>query len=128
MVTNYMKMIFVVQGPALYAHYGQESEFRLLRDKNINMTGRVMLIRTGKISFAEKVRGKCQKYKLLKNIYFLLNQLHDYFLCLQVANAAKMGASAVLIYPDPTDNTIDENTELYGHVSRRIFKNVKITD
>ncbi|XP_024129054.1 transferrin receptor protein 1 [Oryzias melastigma] len=76
-----------VTGPALYAHYGQESEFRLLRDKNINMTGRVMLIRTGKISFAEKV-----------------------------ANAAKMGASAVLIYPDPTDNTIDENTELYGHV------------
>uniref|UniRef100_A0A8C7YST1 Transferrin receptor protein 1 n=1 Tax=Oryzias sinensis TaxID=183150 RepID=A0A8C7YST1_9TELE len=76
-----------VTGGALYAHYGQESEFRLLLDKNINISGRVLLIRTGKISFAEKV-----------------------------ANAAKMNASAVLIYPDSADTSIDENTELYGHV------------
>ena len=39
----------------LYAHYGQESEFRLLLDKNINVAGRVVLLRAGKISFAEKV-------------------------------------------------------------------------
>uniref|UniRef100_A0A8C7YPL3 Transferrin receptor protein 1 n=1 Tax=Oryzias sinensis TaxID=183150 RepID=A0A8C7YPL3_9TELE len=51
------------------------------------LVGRVLLIRTGKISFAEKV-----------------------------ANAAKMNASAVLIYPDSADTSIDENTELYGHV------------
>lgn len=36
---------------------------------------------------------------------------------MQVANAARMKASAVLIYPDPADYSIGENTELYGHVS-----------
>ncbi|XP_017165290.1 transferrin receptor protein 1-like [Poecilia reticulata] len=51
------------------------------------MNGRVMLIRAGKISFAEKV-----------------------------ANAARMNASAVLIYADPSDYNIKEDTELYGHV------------
>ncbi|MEQ2175049.1 hypothetical protein GOODEAATRI_014250 [Goodea atripinnis] len=75
-------------GAVLYAHYGQEVDFRALRDKNINMNGRVMLVRAGKISFAEKV-----------------------------ANAAKMNASAVLIYPDQADYKISNNTELYGHVS-----------
>ncbi|MEQ2196548.1 hypothetical protein XENOCAPTIV_002855 [Xenoophorus captivus] len=44
-----------VTGAVLYAHYGQEVDFRALRDKNINMNGRVMLVRAGKISFAEKV-------------------------------------------------------------------------
>uniref|UniRef100_A0AAQ4RUQ2 Transferrin receptor protein 1 n=1 Tax=Gasterosteus aculeatus aculeatus TaxID=481459 RepID=A0AAQ4RUQ2_GASAC len=74
-------------GGVLYAFYGQESDFQLLRDRNINMTDRVMLIRAGRISFAEKV-----------------------------ANAAKMGASAVLIYPDPTDYPIGDSTQLFGHV------------
>ncbi|KAM6918332.1 transferrin receptor protein 1-like [Xenentodon cancila] len=74
-------------GAALYAHYGQESEFRLLRDKNVNISGRVVLVRAGKISFAEKV-----------------------------TNAAKMNASAVLIFPDYTEYHIEDNTDLYGHV------------
>ena len=51
--------LFCFQGAVLYAHYGQESDFRVLKDKNINMTGRVMLVRAGKISFAEKVGGFC---------------------------------------------------------------------
>ncbi|XP_035993854.1 transferrin receptor protein 1 [Fundulus heteroclitus] len=76
-----------VTGAVLYAHYGLEEDFRKLRDRNINMNGRVMLVRAGKINFAEKV-----------------------------ANAAKMNASAVLIYPDPTDYSIGDKTELYGHV------------
>ncbi|XP_014905226.1 transferrin receptor protein 1 [Poecilia latipinna] len=76
-----------VQGAVLYAHYGEDDDFRVLQDKNINMNGRVMLIRDGKISFAEKV-----------------------------ANAARMNASAVLIYRDPNDYNIKEETELYGHV------------
>lgn len=42
---------------------------------------------------------------------------HDFLFCLQVANAAKMGASAVLIYPDPTDYPIGDSTQLFGHVS-----------
>ncbi|KAG8013948.1 Transferrin receptor protein 1 [Nibea albiflora] len=76
-----------VTGAVLYAHYGQESDFRMLRDKNINMSGRVMLVRAGRISFAEKV-----------------------------ANAAKMSASAVLIYPDSADYMSDETTQFFGHV------------
>ncbi|TKS80198.1 Transferrin receptor protein 1 [Collichthys lucidus] len=76
-----------VKGAVLYAHYGEESDFRMLRDKNINMSGRVMLVRAGRISFAEKV-----------------------------ANAAKMSASAVLIYPDSADYTCDETTQFFGHV------------
>lgn len=76
-----------VKGAVLYARYGQEDDLRLLRERNFNMSGRVLLVRAGKISFAEKV-----------------------------ANAARMKASAVLIYPDPADYSIGENTELYGHV------------
>ncbi|KAI3375219.1 hypothetical protein L3Q82_021726, partial [Scortum barcoo] len=76
-----------VTNSVLYAYYGQEEDFMLLQDKNINMSGKVMLVRAGKISFAEKV-----------------------------ANAAKMKASAVLIYPDPADYSIGDNTELFGHV------------
>ncbi|XP_070700653.1 transferrin receptor protein 1-like [Pempheris klunzingeri] len=76
-----------VTGAVLYAYYGQEINFRLLRDRNINMTGRVVLVRAGRISFAEKV-----------------------------ANAAKMNAAAVLIYADSADYSIGETTELFGHV------------
>uniref|UniRef100_A0A4W6C2U3 Transferrin receptor protein 1 n=1 Tax=Lates calcarifer TaxID=8187 RepID=A0A4W6C2U3_LATCA len=74
-------------GAVVFAHYGQENDFTLLRGKNINLSGRVVLVKAGKISFAEKV-----------------------------ANAAKMNASAVLIYPDPTDYSIGDNTPLFGHV------------
>nr|XP_020515153.1 transferrin receptor protein 1-like isoform X2 [Labrus bergylta] len=74
-------------GAVLYAYYGQESDFKILQDKSINMNGRVMLIRAGRISLAEKV-----------------------------ANAAKMNASAVLIYPDPSSYLKEGNTPLFGHV------------
>ncbi|XP_069574341.1 transferrin receptor 1a [Brachyistius frenatus] len=76
-----------VTGAVLFAYYGRENDFQMLRNQNINLSGRVMLVRTGKISFAEKV-----------------------------ANAAKMNASAVLIYQDPTDYSVRENAQLYGHV------------
>lgn len=39
----------------------------------------------------------------------------------QVANAAKMGAAAVLIYPELEDYPFNDNTELYGHVSVEVF-------
>ncbi|KAM7401142.1 hypothetical protein PAMA_005367 [Pampus argenteus] len=74
-----------VMGAIMYAHYGRETDFMLLRDRNINLTGRVMLVKAGQISFAEKVD-----------------------------NAAKMNASAVLIYSD--DNAIGDTTQLFGHV------------
>ncbi|KAM9718645.1 transferrin receptor protein 1-like [Menidia menidia] len=73
-----------VTGAVLYANYGQERDFGMLRDKNIDMNGRVVLVKSGKISLAEKV-----------------------------ANAARVNASAVLIYPD---QAIGDETELYGHV------------
>lgn len=41
----------------LYAHYGQEDDLRQLKDMNIDMNNRVMLVRAGRISFAEKVGG-----------------------------------------------------------------------
>uniref|UniRef100_A0A3Q2VF30 Transferrin receptor protein 1 n=1 Tax=Haplochromis burtoni TaxID=8153 RepID=A0A3Q2VF30_HAPBU len=75
------------RGAVLYAHYGQEEDFQQLKNMNINMNNRVMLIRAGRISFAEKV-----------------------------ANAAKVNASAVLIYPDPIDYPIGNDTSLFGHV------------
>ncbi|XP_031694592.1 transferrin receptor 1a [Anarrhichthys ocellatus] len=76
-----------VTGAVLYAFYGQVSDFKMLQEKSINLTDRVMLVRAGRISFAEKV-----------------------------ANAAKMGASAVLIYQDRSDYSIGDSTQLYGHV------------
>uniref|UniRef100_A0A8D3BQX4 Transferrin receptor protein 1 n=1 Tax=Scophthalmus maximus TaxID=52904 RepID=A0A8D3BQX4_SCOMX len=76
-----------VTGAVVYAHYGQDKDFMMLQNKNFNLSGRVVLLRAGRISFAEKV-----------------------------ANAAKLNASAVLIYPDPTDYSIGDNTPLFGHV------------
>uniref|UniRef100_A0A669D8K8 Transferrin receptor protein 1 n=1 Tax=Oreochromis niloticus TaxID=8128 RepID=A0A669D8K8_ORENI len=75
------------RGAVLYARYGQEKDLKQLKDMNIDMNGRVMLVRAGRISFAEKV-----------------------------ANAAKVNASAVLIYPDPIDYPIGNDTSLFGHV------------
>ncbi|XP_036412686.1 transferrin receptor protein 1-like [Colossoma macropomum] len=77
----------LVKGAVLYAYYGQVGDFKQLQDLNINPSGRIVLVRAGKISFAEKV-----------------------------ANAASVNASAVLIYPDPADYTFDEGTALFGHV------------
>lgn len=46
---------FLLQGAVLYAHYGQTGDFKSLRDLNISSEGKIILIRAGKISFAEKV-------------------------------------------------------------------------
>uniref|UniRef100_A0AAZ1XMR4 Transferrin receptor protein 1 n=1 Tax=Oreochromis aureus TaxID=47969 RepID=A0AAZ1XMR4_OREAU len=45
------------RGAVLYARYGEEKELKQLKDMNIDMNGRVMLVRAGRISFAEKVGG-----------------------------------------------------------------------
>ncbi|XP_051990199.1 transferrin receptor protein 1-like [Xyrauchen texanus] len=76
-----------VKGLALYAYYGRADDFRHLQDKNIDVNGKVILVRAGLLSFAEKV-----------------------------ANAAVLNASAVLIYPDPLDYKIKDDTALFGHV------------
>lgn len=79
--------ITTAEGPALYAHYGRANDFKRLQELNVNVNGRVVLVRAGLLSFAEKV-----------------------------ANAASFNASAVLIYPDPVNYNINENTALFGHV------------
>nr|AIU36287.1 transferrin receptor [Megalobrama amblycephala] len=76
-----------VQGAALYAHYGRAEDFRRLQELNVDVNGKVVLVRAGLLSFAEKV-----------------------------ANAANLNASAVLIYPDPVNYKINEDTALFGHV------------
>ncbi|XP_067219441.1 transferrin receptor 1a isoform X2 [Chanodichthys erythropterus] len=75
------------EGAALYAHYGRAEDFRRLQELNVDVNGKVVLVRAGLLSFAEKV-----------------------------ANAANLNASAVLIYPDPVNYSINEDTALFGHV------------
>lgn len=76
-----------VEGPARYAHYGRVEDFRRLQEWNSDANGKVVLVRAGLISFAEKV-----------------------------ANAESVNASAVLIYPDPVNYKIKDDTALFGHV------------
>lgn len=75
-----------VSGKVVYANYGQIEDLKSLEHAGMDLRQSVALIRAGKISLAEKV-----------------------------ANAAKYGAAAVLIYPEPA-NDFDSSTELYGHV------------
>ncbi|XP_029313940.1 LOW QUALITY PROTEIN: transferrin receptor 1b [Cottoperca gobio] len=75
------------EGKLVYGNYGRQEDLEVLQKKNIELKDCVLLLRAGKISFAE-----------------------------QVDNAARKEASAVLIYPDAQDYKYVSNTELYGHV------------
>lgn len=118
------KIIFcyvLVQAPVLYAQYGEESDFTQLQKSGIGMDGKVMLVRAGKISFAEKVGVFVQKRADYSHLTCLTCEPFIYsFPLQQVANAAKVNASAVLIFPDRDDYQFEESedaTELFGHVS-----------
>lgn len=76
-----------VEGRLVYGNYGRLQDLDILTSNNIEVNGSVLLLRTGKISFAE-----------------------------QLNNAAARGASAVLIYPDTKNYNYNMNTPLYGHV------------
>ncbi|KAM9337153.1 transferrin receptor 1b [Symphorus nematophorus] len=76
-----------VQGKLVYGNYGRQQDLDVLQKKSVELKGCVLLLRAGKISFAE-----------------------------QVDNAATKGASAVLIYPDSEDYKYVADTALYGHV------------
>ncbi|KAF5889123.1 transferrin receptor protein 1-like, partial [Clarias magur] len=69
------------QGTVVYANYGQKDDLESLQREGLNLTGSIALLRGGKISLAEKV-----------------------------ANAARFGLAAVLIYRE------DNDQELYGQV------------
>uniref|UniRef100_A0A9J8B2K2 Transferrin receptor 1b n=1 Tax=Cyprinus carpio carpio TaxID=630221 RepID=A0A9J8B2K2_CYPCA len=78
------------EGRVVYANYGQLSDLETVKNGTyrLSLNGSVVLMRAGKISMAQKVM-----------------------------NAAKMGAIAALIYPDPADyRNLSKNTDLYGHV------------
>ncbi|XP_051873178.1 transferrin receptor protein 1-like [Pristis pectinata] len=73
-------------GKLVYANYGTEDDFKELQ-KQVNVNGTVVIVRVGKISFAEKV-----------------------------FNAEKMKAGGVLIYPDSRDYQLDGDVAMFGHV------------
>ncbi|XP_050953952.1 transferrin receptor 1b isoform X1 [Labeo rohita] len=78
------------EGRVVYVNYGELSDLQTVQNGKygLNLNGSVLLMRAGKISMAQKVM-----------------------------NAAKIGAVAVLIYPDAANyKTISETTALYGHV------------
>ncbi|KAM9332227.1 transferrin receptor 1b isoform 2-T4 [Pholidichthys leucotaenia] len=76
-----------VQGKLVYGNYGCKEDLDVVQKSNVELKGCVLLLRAGKISFAE-----------------------------QVKNAASKGASAVLIYPDFQEYSYKDTTVLYGHV------------
>ncbi|XP_066478611.1 transferrin receptor protein 1 [Tiliqua scincoides] len=76
-----------VSGKPIYANYGSDKDFSYLTNQTIDSVESVILVRAGKISFAEKV-----------------------------ANAQKWGATGVMIYPDPSDyNGLGDSIALFGH-------------
>uniref|UniRef100_A0A3Q4GAY3 Transferrin receptor 1b n=1 Tax=Neolamprologus brichardi TaxID=32507 RepID=A0A3Q4GAY3_NEOBR len=76
-----------VQGKLVYGNYGRKEDLDIVNKNKVELKDCVLLVRAGKISFAE-----------------------------QVANAEGRGASAVLIYPDEADYNYVADTVLYGHV------------
>ncbi|KAJ0059831.1 hypothetical protein NL108_013662, partial [Boleophthalmus pectinirostris] len=74
------------QGKLVYANYGRPEDFAVLSKNKIDVKNSVLIVRSGNISFAQKV-----------------------------ANAEERGAVAVLIYPDSQDYKY-ASTEIYGHV------------
>ncbi|XP_069830543.1 transferrin receptor protein 1 isoform X2 [Dendropsophus ebraccatus] len=78
-----------VNGSLVYAQYGTEKDFQDLKGL-MNLTGKLILVRSGFIPYSEKVR-----------------------------NAERVGASGVLIYPEPTDfvfpGQIDDIDTPFGH-------------
>ncbi|OCT78538.1 transferrin receptor protein 1 [Xenopus laevis] len=65
-----------VNGNLVYCHYGRKEDFKAITEKKIDLSENLVLVRSGFISFAEKVK-----------------------------NAELNGARGVLIYPEPSDFT-----------------------
>ncbi|KAL4827404.1 hypothetical protein H8958_022457 [Nasalis larvatus] len=83
-----------VTGELVYAHYGRPEDLQDLRARGVDPAGRLLLVRVGVISFAQKV-----------------------------TNAQDFGAQGVLIYPEPADFSQDPHKPslssqqaVYGHV------------
>ncbi|XP_076996921.1 transferrin receptor protein 2 [Tamandua tetradactyla] len=81
-------------GQLVYAHYGRPEDLQNLRARGVELAGRLLLVRAGMVSFAQKV-----------------------------ASAQDFEASGVLIYPDPADHSWDthklglsSHQAVFGHV------------
>ncbi|XP_049645254.1 transferrin receptor protein 2 [Suncus etruscus] len=81
-------------GEVVFAHLGRPEDLQQLRAQGVEPAGRLLLVRLGAISFAQKV-----------------------------ATAQEFGARGVLIYPDPADFSPDphkpglsSHRAVYGHV------------
>uniref|UniRef100_A0A8C5MSQ9 Transferrin receptor protein 1 n=1 Tax=Leptobrachium leishanense TaxID=445787 RepID=A0A8C5MSQ9_9ANUR len=68
-----------IAGSLVYCNYGRKEDFQIVSEKSVNVTGSLVLVRSGLISIAEKVK-----------------------------NAELAKAVGVLIYPEPTDFTFPE--------------------
>ncbi|XP_053566253.1 transferrin receptor protein 1 [Bombina bombina] len=79
-----------VTGSLVYCQYGRNEDFKNLQKENIDVAGRIVLVRSGIISISEKV-----------------------------ANAERSKAIGVLIYPDPLDFSFPSEQETilsaFGH-------------
>ena len=62
-----------VQGGLVYGHYGSEADHLILQAKRVSLKSRIVLLRLGKLSLAEKVNICFQPLrKTLFLIYFFL--------------------------------------------------------
>ncbi|XP_077204157.1 transferrin receptor protein 1 [Paroedura picta] len=76
-----------VVGKPIYANFGRNEDFDTLKERKISINGTLILVRAGKIAFAEKV-----------------------------ANAQKQGAVGVLIFPSPADyGGLGDDVAQFGH-------------
>lgn len=86
----------VPQGAVVYVYYGRDEDLRQLQDMNIDMKGRVLLVRAGKNSYAEKVGdfyfflNKTKNLVELLRIWFVLSFLWDLFIKLFAIHGLKM--------------------------------------
>ncbi|MGH0163550.1 UNVERIFIED_CONTAM: hypothetical protein FKN15_045986 [Acipenser sinensis] len=116
-------------GKLVYANYGREEDFKMLKSMNIGVNGSVVIVRGGKICFAAKGKlvyanyGREEDFKMLKSMNIGVNGsvviVRGGKICFaaKVANAQKVKAAAVLIYLDPADYAnMPVDTDVFGHV------------
>ncbi|XP_054416270.1 transferrin receptor protein 2 isoform X3 [Pongo abelii] len=102
-----------VTGELVYAHYGRPEDLQDLRAGGVDPAGRLLLVRVGMISFAQKhFRRPRQEDRLRPGVQGNT-----------VTTAQDFGAQGVLIYPEPVDFSQDppkpslsSQQAVYGHV------------
>ncbi|XP_043854319.1 transferrin receptor protein 1 [Dromiciops gliroides] len=65
-----------VNGTLVYANYGSKDDFEALKSKKVAISGSVVLLRAGKLSFAEKV-ANAQAYNAVGVLIYLAHSDYD---------------------------------------------------